>query len=155
MTDRDLPVDRANRIADAVEDIERNVVRLRSYQELTRDAYRSPGEHERRDATERKFVKLTEATLDIASEVCKQERGRVPERRKAQIDVLETEGIVDGDLADRLRSAVGFRDVLAHTYGPVVNDDLVYDALQNSLERYVEFVEAIDEYLDRYLDEES
>jgi hypothetical protein len=37
--------------------------------------------------------------------------------------------------------------VLAHTYGPVVNDDIVYDALQNSLDRYVAFVECIDQYL--------
>jgi uncharacterized protein YutE (UPF0331/DUF86 family) len=28
-----------------------------------------------------------------------------------------------------------------------VNDDIVYDALQNSIGRYVEFVERIDQYL--------
>ena len=38
----DLPADRANRIADAVEDIERNVTRLRSYQHLSRDEYAAP-----------------------------------------------------------------------------------------------------------------
>ncbi len=85
--------------------------------------------------------------IDIASELCKQERGAVPDHRKATITALEDGGLVTNELADQLREAVGFRDVLAHTYGPIVNDDLVYDALQNGLERYVEFVAAVDDYL--------
>lgn len=147
MSADDLPSDRANRIADAVEDIERNVTRLREYRHLSREEYVAPDEQDRRDAIERKFEKLAEATLDIASELCKQERGDVPGRRKARITVIEDEGIVDADLADRMRTAVSFRDVLAHTYGPIVNDDIVFDALQNDLTRYVEFVEAVDTYL--------
>lgn len=99
-------------------------------------------------------MKLTEATLDIASEVCKQERGAVPERRKEHIDALDKEGIISSDLAQRLRGAVGFRDVLAHTYGPIINDDLVYDALQENLDQFVEFVTAIESYMDACVDEE-
>lgn len=110
----------------------------------------APDEQDRRDAIERKFEKLTEATLDIASELCKQERGTVPDRRKDIVAAVAEEEIVDEDLARRLRAAVGFRDVLAHTYGPIVNDDIVYDALQNDLGRYVEFVDAVDEYLSQY-----
>lgn len=114
MTDETLPADRANRIADAVEAIERNVSQLRNHQQLSHEEYTSSDEQDRRDAIERKFVKLAEATVDMS---------------------------------ERLRTAVGFRDVLAHTYGPIVNDDIVYDALQNDLERYVDFVKAVDGYL--------
>jgi len=142
-----LPADRANRIADAVESIERLVTQLRDYQDLTHEEYTDPAEQDRRDAIERKFVKLTEATVDIATELCKQEVETLPERRKARIDALVAEGVVDSSLGERLKTALGFRDVLAHTYGPIVNDDIVYDALQNDLERYVEFVEAVDRYL--------
>lgn len=152
MTETDLPADRANRIADAVEAIERDVTRLREYQHLSRAEYSAPGKQDRRDAIERKFEKLTQATLDIAAELCKQERSERYDRRKRQIDVLEAESIVDSDLADRLREAIAFRDVLAHTYGPIVNDDIVYDALRNDLDRYVEFVSAVDEYLERYVE---
>jgi uncharacterized protein YutE (UPF0331/DUF86 family) len=73
----------------------------------------------------------------------------LPEKRKDKITALAEEGIIDQALAERLRAAVGFRDVLAHTYGPVVNDDIVYDALQNDLERYVDFVKAVDGYLNQ------
>ena len=144
----DLPADRANRIADAVEAIERNVVRLREFQHLSRAEYTADGAQDRRDAIERKFEKMTEAMVDIASELCKQERGTTPERRKGAVDILEAEDIVGPDLADRLREAIAFRDVLAHTYGPVVNDDIVYDVLRNDLGRYVDFVQAVDGYLE-------
>ena len=67
MSDRDeLSPARANRIADAVEAIERDVVRLAELQHLALGEYVSDGNQDTRDVVERKFEKLTEATLDIA-----------------------------------------------------------------------------------------
>lgn len=149
----EMPPDRANRIADAVEDIERNVARLRDDQQLSRSEYTAAENYDLRNAVERKFEKLTEATLDIAEEICKQERGASPDRRKKKITKLEEEGIISKDISDRLHAAVGFRDVLSHSYGPIVNDDLVYDALQTSLDRYVDFVEAVEVYLSEMTEE--
>lgn len=85
--------------------------------------------------------------IDVGETVLRIERESIPDRRKAVVTELEAVGVIDAALAEKLRAAVGFRDVLAHTYGPVVNDDIVYDALQNSLDRYVSFVECIDQYL--------
>ena len=143
----ELPPDRANRIADAVESIERDVVRLRELQAVSRKEYGADDAQDLRDAVERKFEKLAEATLDVATQIARQEGLDVPDRRKGRIDAIEDMDLVDADLANRLREAVAFRDVLAHTYGAIVNDDLVYDALQNSLDRYVELVSAVDRYL--------
>lgn len=153
MTGAELPADRVNRIADAVEDIEQNLTRLRAFRQLSREEYTASDEQDRRDAVERKFEKLTEAILDIAAEICKQERGAVPDRRKDIVAALAEEAVIDEDLAKRLRAAVGFRDVLSHTYGTIVNDDLVYDALQHDLGRYADFVDAVDSYLSRYVDD--
>lgn len=153
MTGDELPAQRANRIADAVEDIEQNLTRLRAFRHLSRKEYTASDEQDRRDAVERKFEKLTEATLDITAEICKQERGAVPDRRKDIVAALAEEGVINEDLAKRLRAAVGFRDVLSHTYGAIVNDDLVYDALQNDLGRYADFVDAVDSYVSRYVDD--
>ncbi|WP_415380306.1 type VII toxin-antitoxin system HepT family RNase toxin [Halosimplex sp. TS25] len=143
----EMPAERANRIADAVEDVERNVSRLRDRQSLSRDEYKAEGNHDLRDATERKFEKLAEAILDIAEAILKQEDETVPSRRKETIAAVERVGIIDSELSDRLQEAIEFRDVLSQTYGPIVNDDIVYDSLQNALERYVEFVEAVHDYL--------
>lgn len=143
----EMPPERANRIADAVEDIEQNVSRLRDCQSVSRDEYKATGNHDLRDATERKFEKLAEAVLDVCESILKQEGEAVPSRRKETIAAAEQIGLIDSDLNDRLQEAIEFRDVLSHTYGPVVNDDIVYDSVHQSLERYVEFVEAVHDYL--------
>jgi len=141
------PAELLARIADGVEAIERTVGELRALQDVSRAAYKADDNRIRRDAVERKFEKLTAAVVDIGETVLRIEEQPVPDRRKATISELETVGVIDDELGAKLRAAVGFRDVLAHTYGPIVNDDIVYDALQNSLGRYVEFVERIDQYL--------
>ena len=141
------PADLLARIADGVEAIERTVTELRDLQGIPRAAYKRDENRLRRDAVERKFEKLTAAVIDVGETVLRIERESIPDRRKAVVTELEAVGVIDAALAEKLRAAVGFRDVLAHTYGPVVNDDIVYDALQNSLDRYVSFVECIDQYL--------
>lgn len=141
------PADLLARIADSVEAIERTVTELRDLQGISRAAYKRDENRLRRDAVERKFEKLTAAVIDVGETVLRIERESIPDRRKAVVTELEAVGVIDAALAEKLRAAVGFRDVLAHTYGPVVNDDIVYDALQNSLDRYVSFVECIDQYL--------
>ncbi len=73
--------------------------------------------------------------------------GKAPPRRKLKITEIENEGIIGPKLTERLRDSVEFRDVLSHTYGPIVNDEIVYEAMQNSLDRYVEFLAAVEVYL--------
>ncbi|WP_247730627.1 type VII toxin-antitoxin system HepT family RNase toxin [Halovivax limisalsi] len=149
MSDDDgLSAERATRIADAIEDIERNVSGLERYQKLSRSEYCADEALEQREAVERKFEKLIAATVDVAETILAAEGTSVPGRRKDTIAGLEQRDIIEEDLAQQLRDAVGFRDVLAHTYGPVINDDIVYDALQTGLDRFVGFAEAVESYLD-------
>lgn len=142
-----LPNDKANRIAEAVESIERNVTALRQKQSISRSAYTESGNQDLRDSVERKFEKLAEAMLDIADQVLKHERGASPNGRNETIRALHREDVLDSHLTQDILDAVGFKEVLSHTYGPIINDDIVYDALQNSLQQYVNFAEAIDMYL--------
>ena len=51
-------------------------------------------------------------------------------------------------LGDRMASTVGFRNVLAHRYGPDVDEDVVYENLQD-LTRFHEYLTAVHDYLDR------
>jgi uncharacterized protein YutE (UPF0331/DUF86 family) len=142
-----LPSDKANRIAEAIESLERNVTALRQKQSISRSAYTGVGNQDLRDSVERKFEKLAEAILDIADQVLKHECGASPNGRNEKIRALHRENVLDAQLTQDVLDAVGFKEVLSHTYGPIINDDIVYDALQNSLQQYVDFAEAIDEYL--------
>lgn len=88
-TDGTLSPEQVNRVVDAIEEIERNVERLRNDQELSQDEYTAEENYDTRDAVERRFVKLCEAMLDVAGVICEQERGSVPDRRKSKITALE------------------------------------------------------------------
>lgn len=45
-----------------------------------------------------------------------------------------------------MASTAGFRNVLAHQYGTTIDDNLVYDSLQD-LARFHEYLTAVREYL--------
>lgn len=62
---RQMPPARANRIADAIEAIERDVTRLREIREESLAEYTAYGRQDLRDAVERKFEMLGEATVDV------------------------------------------------------------------------------------------
>lgn len=136
-----------HRIADGVEDIDRTIGDLRDLRDMSLEEYRSEEHDLTRAAVERKFETLTAASVDVAKAVLRLESTEVPTHRKAVFRELESLGVLEAELTARLEEAVAFRDVLAHSYGPIINDELVYDAMQHSLDRYVEFVEAIDSYL--------
>lgn len=148
MVDAGLRPEDAGRIADAVESVERTIARLRSVQTLTREEYAATENVETREAVKRRFETRTAAVIDVAETICRVEHGSVPDTRRETITALEDDDVLDADLARRLREAIGYRDVQAHAYGPVVNDDIVFDALQNSLDRYVAFVESVHRYLE-------
>lgn len=138
---------RTSRIADAVEDIERNVTRLRELQDIRRSEYKTV---ETPRPTRRGRAKVREDNRGDTGHRYRNSQRRTQvcaAHRKRKITGLEQVGVLESPLADRIRESVEFRDVLAHTYGPIVNDDIVYDALQNSLERYIRFLEAVADYL--------
>lgn len=145
MTTDAFPSDRIERILSAVETIETCLGVLARKQAVSRSAYRS--DSDTRDVVERRFVKLTEASIDIAEELVKQERDQPPSSNPAAMSTLEELGILEPTLAEEMAQAARFRNVLAHTYGDVIDHDVVYNALQD-LERYRSFVAAVRDYLE-------
>ncbi|WP_197538036.1 type VII toxin-antitoxin system HepT family RNase toxin [Natronomonas moolapensis] len=100
-----------------------------------------------RDIVERRFVKLTEAALDIARTLVGHERGVQPDSNPAVMVALGRVDVLDDATTERMTQVARFRNVLAHTYGNAIKDDDVYDALQD-LDRYRDFLFAVREYLD-------
>jgi uncharacterized protein YutE (UPF0331/DUF86 family) len=140
-----LSEDDLERVLAAVETIEGSLEILARKRPITREAYRN--DRETQDIVERRFVKTTEAALDIAETVAVHETGTRPESNPAAMRALADAGIVGESIAEPMAQAARFRNVLAHTYGNIIDHDVVYDALQD-LERYRDFLVAIRNYLD-------
>lgn len=140
-----LSEDEVERIVRAVETIEASLAVLVEKQSLSREVYLA--DRESRDVVERRFVKLTEATLDIAKTIIMQEQGTPPESNPASMVELDAEGLLDQTTPEEMVQAARFRNVLAHTYGDAIDHDDVYDALQD-LNRYRDFLMDVRTYLD-------
>lgn len=145
MTTDDFPTDRLNRILTAVETIEESLGVLARKQRISRDEYES--DSDTRDIVERRFVKMTEASIDIGEELVKHERNQPPASNPESMRALGEIGVLSPTLAEEMAQGARFRNVLSHTYGNIINHDVVYNALQD-LERYRTFVKEVRDYLD-------
>jgi uncharacterized protein YutE (UPF0331/DUF86 family) len=145
MTTDELPPDRLSRILTAVETIETSLGILAEKQRINRETYKT--DTETRDIVERRFVKMTEATIDIGEELVKHERGKPPASNPASMQALGEIGVLSDTTAEQMVQAARFRNVLAHTYGEIIDHDVVYNALQD-LNRYQTFVIEVREHLD-------
>ncbi|NUE01252.1 DUF86 domain-containing protein [Halorubraceae archaeon YAN] len=141
----EFPPDRLNRILTAVETIEESLGILARKQCISREGYKR--DSDTRDIVERRFVKMTEASIDIGEELVKQVRGHPPSSNPASMRLLGDMGILSPPLAEEMAQAARFRNVLSHTYGKIIDHDTVYNALQD-LDRYQLFAQEVHEYLD-------
>ena len=110
MTDEGLPADRLNRILTAVETIEESLGVLARKQQVDREGYKT--DSDTRDIVERRFVKMTEAAIDIAKELVEHERGQPPASNPASMRALGEIGVLSGSLAEELAQGARFRNVL-------------------------------------------
>lgn len=141
-----LSDDRLDRILVAVETIEKRLDVLVAKRESTdRAGYRADSDV--RDVVERRFVKMTEAAIDIGTTLVIQHEGEPPPSNPATMRRLGTLGIVPHDVAEEMAVAARFRNVLAHTYGDAIDHDVVFDAL-GDLDRYRAFLVAVRDHLE-------
>ena len=87
-----------------------------------------------------------EAVLDIANHIIAEEGLPQPGTNKESITILEKEGILSPDLAERLRKWMGFRNVLVHLYMEI-DHGRVYDAMSEDLGDLEEFAAKAAEFL--------
>lgn len=90
---------------------------------------------------------MTEAAIDIGEALVKHERGTPPASNPQSMRALEELGILSASTAEEMAQAARFRNVLAHTYGNIIEHDVVYNALQD-LERYRQFIIEVRDYLE-------
>ncbi len=132
-----LSDDDIDRLVVAVETIEESLSILAEQQSLDFDTYRE--DPKTQDIVERRFVKATEAALDIAEVIVATELDERPSSNPAKIKLLANTDVLSESVADSMIQTARFRNVLAHTYGDVIDHQTVYEALHD-LDRYHQFL---------------
>lgn len=57
-----------------------------------------------------------QATLDLAAHLLATRDWGLPDTLKQTFTILEQHGVIDGELASRLRAMIGFRNIAVHEY---------------------------------------
>jgi uncharacterized protein YutE (UPF0331/DUF86 family) len=78
---------------------------------------------------ERLRTRLLEEAIDIAVHILEEDSTGTPEEYGSAFPAISELGIIDADLASRLRSAAGMRNVLVNDY-LAVDSDLVWEGIE-------------------------
>ena len=95
---------------------------------------------------ERHLQLAVQCAIDTATHIAAQDTAAVPEDYGDTFVILAREGVLDGELADRLRAAAGLRNVLVHGY-VAIDHDLVWGSLAR-LDDLRRFAAAVVAYVD-------
>lgn len=141
-----ISTDTAERIVEKAEFIETCLEILAERQSVDPDEYAETVEI--RDVVERRFEMMTQACIDITRMLLVEQGAEteVPDANAAAIRKLSSVEVLSSETAEAMAEACGLRNVLAHEYGSVVDDAIVYEALQD-LTRYRDFLVEVREFL--------
>lgn len=93
--------------------------------------------------TERTMQIAVEACLDLASHIISYSGFREPKDNKDCFQVLQENGIIFPELADRLKRMAQFRNVVVHDYIKI-NPEIVYAIVQKNISDIVAFAQCIE-----------
>lgn len=99
-----------------------------------------------KDVVDRRLEMMTQACIDIARILLTELDVPVPDANADAMRELAAEGVISSSLGEAMAEACGLRNVLAHEYGDVIDNSLVYNALQD-LSRYRTFLVEIRAFL--------
>lgn len=100
-----------------------------------------------RTAAERFLQVAIQAAADVANHILAEDSDLTPDDYGAAFVALAKLGVIDQELAERLRAAAGLRNVLVHLYLDV-DPDRVWEAIE-SLDDLEAFAAAVERYLAR------
>ncbi len=99
-------------------------------------------------AVERNLHIAIECILDIGNHIIAEKGFETPEDTRDIIRILEEEGIIPSDFADRIKGVAGFRNILVHEYTGI-DYKLLHDYLTQRLNDFRDFAMYISSYLER------
>ena len=99
-----------------------------------------------RRACEKTIELAIESVIDVSSMVVSYERLGTPDDENHIFSILETKKVITRSMKDKIMEMKGFRNILVHRYGQI-DDDLVYDFLENDLKDFEEFSSQIAKFI--------
>jgi uncharacterized protein YutE (UPF0331/DUF86 family) len=90
--------------------------------------------------------RAVQACVDIAAHIVSDTECTVPDSMAGTFDALERQGVLSRDLTERMRRAVGFRNISVHAY-QTLDWEIIYSIATERLGDFVEYGLAIEAVL--------
>ena len=117
--------------------IERCVRQIRRYYHIDESI---PFEHDhlRQDAIAMNLQRAAELCIDMANHLIRKRKLGLPQDSRDSFTLLEQEGLIDAELARKLKGMVGFRNILVHEYRKL-DLDIMVDVIENRVDDLLKF----------------
>ena len=102
--------------------------------------------HDAQDIICLNLERAVQSCVDIAAHLVSHSDCPVPDTMAGTFEALERQGKLSRELADRMRRAVGFRNISVHAY-QVLDWEIVHTIATQRLGDFVEFARAIEAVL--------
>lgn len=132
--------------------VDQMLTNLRKYHDELREVSLTPreeflGDKYRIGSTKYHFIIAIECCIDIANHIISSENYRFPKDNADSFVVLIERGILKAQMRDSLGAMARFRNRLVHLYWEV-DDELVYDYLQDSISDIARFAQEMGKFLE-------
>jgi len=124
--------------------VRRYVQDLRGFAQITADAFRR--NRERQYAVLHALQLAIEASIEIGTHICAADALGVPSSYAETFDFLERGGVLEPELAGRLRAMARFRNRIVHFYWEMDLNE-IYRILTAQLQDFDQYLVAIEKYL--------
>ena len=128
-------------IAAKLESLRRCVERVRS--RTPESAAELISDYDAQDIICLNLERAVQACVDIAAHILSDGECPMPESMAGTFDALERQGTLTRDLAERMRRAVGFRNISVHAY-QALDWEIVFAIATGRLGDFVEFGRAVE-----------
>lgn len=134
-----------NRINEKVQQIENYLEELESLFPITFEEYKR--DFKIRAIFERYFEKIVEGIVDLAFLFIRHKKYKIPEDEGDAFDILFKDNIISKEIAEKLKSAKGMRNVIVHEYGEI-DDALIFHSVSEDLNNDAKnFIKSIEDNL--------
>ncbi|GBF35537.1 hypothetical protein DCCM_4666 [Desulfocucumis palustris] len=96
----------------------------------------------RQDSIILNIQRACEAAIDVAMHIVSERRLGIPQSSREVFDIICQAGLLDGEMAHRLKAMVGFRNIAVHDYQKI-NLNIVKEIIEHHLDDLTKFVEAV------------
>jgi uncharacterized protein YutE (UPF0331/DUF86 family) len=127
-------------IEQKLESLRRALTRIRAKCPSTAAAL--AGDIDAQDIVTLNLSRAVQGCVDIGAHMLSAREQTPPGTMGQTFDALEAQGVISRDLADRLRRAVGFRNIAIHSY-ETINWEIVHVIVSKHLSDFDEFAKVV------------